>query len=78
MQQESTRRTLTLPTALDVPAPSWTAGYAGIAKTVPCLPEHARTIDGALRIVGQCLDPLLARHLHTGVWDPIESNWSKP
>ena len=76
LQREAARRTLTLPTTLTMPAPTWTAGYAKIAKTVPGLPEHARGIDGALRIVGHCLNPLLSRHLDTGSWNPIESNWS--
>ncbi len=55
---------------------SYTAGYTKIAKTVCGLPEHSREIDGALRIVGQCLDPLLGRHLDRGTWNPIKSNWS--
>lgn len=62
--------------AVTRPAASWTAGYAKIARTVPGLPEHTRRIDGALRAVGDCLDPLLGGHLDTGSWDPIEASWS--
>ncbi|TQF65313.1 nucleotidyl transferase AbiEii/AbiGii toxin family protein [Rhodococcus spelaei] len=76
LQRESARRALTLPTEMTRPAASWTAGYAKIARTVPGLPEHTRRIDGALRIVGDCLDPLLGGHLDTGSWDPIEASWS--
>lgn len=38
---------------------SWTAGYAKIATTVAAVPEDARDIAGALRILSGCLDPLL-------------------
>ncbi|MDH6681038.1 hypothetical protein M2284_005281 [Rhodococcus sp. LBL1] len=78
LTRESTRRSLTLPTALAMPADSWASGYAKIARTVPGLPEHARSIDGALRIVGACLDPLLGGHLESGSWDPIDASWTRP
>lgn len=76
LQRESARRSVILPSALAVPAPSWIVGYSKIARTVPGLPEDARGIDGALRIVGKCLDPLLGGNLETGSWDPVESVWS--
>lgn len=76
LQRESARRLLTLPSALTLPGASWTAGYVKVARTVSGLPEHARGIDGALRVVGDCLDPLLGGHLDSGSWDPVEASWS--
>lgn len=76
LRQESMRRSLILPTSLILPSTSWNSGYAKIAKTVNGLPENARSIDDALRIVGECLNPLLGQHLKTGSWDPIEGRWS--
>lgn len=78
LTRESARRTLILPTALTIPADSWTTGYAKIARTVPGLPDHARNIDGALRSVGACLDPLLGGHLDSGSWDPAAASWTRP
>lgn len=60
LRQESARRGLELPSAVVSPAPSWTAGYARIATTVAAVPDDARDIAGALRILGGYLDPLLS------------------
>ncbi len=76
LECEAARRSLELPFALTSPAPPWPVGYNKIAKTVAGLPEEAKSIDGALSIVGACLNPLLSKHLDAGSWDPIEARWS--
>lgn len=59
LRTEAVRRSLTLPNTITLPASTWTAGYERSAKTVIALPTAAHTVDGALRIVGEYLNPIL-------------------
>lgn len=68
------RRGLTVQ-SLVVPGSQWAAGYLRIARTIASLPEQAREVDGAISLVGSCLDPVLAGSRTHGRWDPAAREW---
>lgn len=73
LQSESLRRMLQLPERVITPSNQWPAGYAAYARRTK-INEQLKTIDGALEIVGKCLNPLLDGSLDTGRWLP-EQGW---
>ncbi|GAA4802836.1 nucleotidyl transferase AbiEii/AbiGii toxin family protein [Tomitella cavernea] len=76
LHHESARRGLTLPSVVASPAPSWTAGYARIAKDVAAVPENALDITSALHILSTCLNPLFQDSEQEGSWNPKTQHWS--
>ncbi|WP_168197415.1 nucleotidyl transferase AbiEii/AbiGii toxin family protein [Kribbella sp. ALI-6-A] len=70
---EAARRGCTLPARITSPGPEWKAGYAHSVRTVP-LEAGLRNLDGALVVVGGCLDPVLATSA-TGTWNPQARRW---
>jgi hypothetical protein len=71
---ESRRRGLALPARLETPDPTWLDGYRVAARDTSLLSE-LHELHAALIAAGACLDPLLARKITTGVWEPQERRW---
>lgn len=69
VHSETRRRNLVLPSAMRSPGPNWPAGYAAIARRTR-LPRTPPTMDAALAMVGECLNPILAGERARGVWVP--------
>ncbi len=46
----------------------WRAGYRTVAADVPGVAE--KTLDEALPLAKRYIDPILAREVTSGVWDP--------
>lgn len=71
---ESRRRDLALPARLETPDPTWLDGYREAVRGTSLLRE-LHELPAALLAAGACLDPLLARKITTGVWEPQERRW---
>ncbi|AKU14780.1 nucleotidyl transferase AbiEii/AbiGii toxin family protein [Luteipulveratus mongoliensis] len=69
LTHERKRRSLELPAAVTSPGLAWAKGYAKVVDGTS-LPDHLRTLDGALTAVGACMDPLLSGTRTTGTWEP--------
>ena len=75
LKSEAERRSVTLPTAFDVPDRGlWEPGYAAEARR--SLLNIAPTLDQALAMVGPFSDPLLDGRA-AGTWDPKRGEWIK-
>ena len=73
LMSEVTRRELSLPATLPIPAAgSWRSGYARVARDVPDLAE--RDLDSALLTVRGFVDPVL-QGTADGVRDPKTMRW---
>jgi hypothetical protein len=71
---ESRRRGLSLPARLETPGPTWVDGYRAVARRTSLVSE-LHELPAALLAAGACFDPLLARKITTGVWEPQERRW---
>jgi predicted nucleotidyltransferase component of viral defense system len=71
---ESRRRGLSLPARLETPGPTWVDGYRAVARGTSLVSE-LHELPAALLAAGACFDPLLARKITTGVWEPQERRW---
>jgi hypothetical protein len=71
---ESNRRCLTLPSQLVSPARIWTAGYPPVAAQTN-LPRELHSLPMALKVAGECLNPLLSDLFLRGTWNPAEQVW---
>lgn len=73
LMSEARRRGLRLPPRFDVPDRElWERGYA--AEAGRSLLPIARTLDEALAVVRQFIDPLIAGTA-LGSWDPVHRRW---
>lgn len=76
VRSEFERRGLMLPESFNVPDRSlWARGYAAEARR--SLLDTATTLDEALAIVRQFLDPLFDSRA-AGTWIPTEQRWTEP
>ena len=73
---EALRRGMSLPARLGVPGPEWVAGYRAVARDTT-LPSELHEFPSALLVAGECFNPLLAREIATGVWEPQNRRWRK-
>lgn len=73
---ESTRRSMTLPTALQTPGGQWRTGYPGTARDT-ALSRELHDLQAALAAAAECLDPLLDGQMTTGTWNPAERRWQE-
>lgn len=69
LQSERARRKMELPTQMISPGSQWPAGYAAYARKTK-INKQFHTIEGALEIVGRCINPLLDGSRSTGRWLP--------
>jgi hypothetical protein len=58
----------------ETPDPTWLDGYRVAARDTSLLSE-LHELHAALIATGACLDPLLARKITTGVWEPQKRRW---
>lgn len=58
----------------DNPGPNWATGYSATARSSRIAPEF-HGLPAALRLVGECLNPILAGDRRSGSWQP-GSGWS--
>lgn len=72
---EVRRRQFELPIELTSPGPQWEAGYRTAAQETS-LPDDLVTLAAALRIVGDCLHPLLTDRRTSGTWIPSQARWA--
>lgn len=73
LRSEFDRRGLTVPEHFDVPDPAlWGGGYAAEARR--SLLDTARTLDGALDVVGPIIDPILDGTA-VGSWERNSRRW---
>lgn len=76
LQAEFARRGLNPIAELDVPDQrTWSTGYTKIAGTTPRRHDHT-TLQSALDTVKALCDPLLARVVTTGQWNPDTMTWN--
>jgi hypothetical protein len=76
IHEESARRPgLLLPGQMISPGPGWATGYRTVARG-SLLPADLHSLDAAMAVVGECLNPLLQRRRRTGVWNPVSGGWS--
>lgn len=73
LRDEAKRRELELPKKLVVPSPQWQAGYTRIAADT-ILTAELHTLEGALKTVAGCIEPLLAGAAE-GTWNPATMRW---
>lgn len=69
LQSESLRRMLELPERVIAPSDQWPAAYANYARRTR-INKRFHTIEGALEVVGECLNPLMNGSRDTGRWLP--------
>jgi len=69
---ECAHRGLEVPSTVDAPDDSWTAGYAREAAKVPHLQQQ--DLSSALAVVRQMLDPVFAGEV-AGHWSPDRLTW---
>lgn len=74
LRDEAKRRDLDLPDRLTAPSSQWHAGYRQSASGTILSPA-LHDLDGALRAVGECLEPLIAGKAE-GRWDPLAFRWN--
>ena len=72
---ESRHREIELPRTMQLPAPSWAAGYKAAVRRFAALPPAFHDVDAALDFIGACLNPLLAGENVAGSWSPKTSTW---
>ncbi|WP_280337324.1 nucleotidyl transferase AbiEii/AbiGii toxin family protein [Nocardia wallacei] len=74
-KQLERRPGLQLPTAVHSPGPQWVSAYRDIAGTTS-LPQELHTLEAALELLGDCVNPLLDGTVTTGIWDPAAGSWA--
>lgn len=72
--EETARRGCTLPRLCGIPGPEWRASYPRAARDIS-IPADLRTLEGALAVLGACLNPVLAGSA-VGLWDPTSQRWN--
>lgn len=74
---ETGRRELVLPAGMVAPADVWESAYPQAARDFAEFPREFHQLRDSLEFAGKCLNPILARELIEGVWNPATQVWDE-